>query len=200
MGVGRANFAFKQDGTLFNLEEAVYSNDRDKNLMLKKNNIRLRSKKFINFPQMQAMYIINFKIFTAISILFKKQLQFPNKTLNFKTKYFFNIFLINFLVNKMYFPRKLHVLKKFFSKFNDTSDSTLRKIPKPKDRYKKLFVPFYLITKLGGSRLFKRAQGNLFPKHIFVDKPVNTRKKRDKVMLKKKFSKIFLIRFLRKLK
>jgi len=199
MGVGKADFIAKRDG-LFDFESAMYFEDRDKNLMLKKINVRLRSKKFINFPQMQAMYLVNFKILLAVSALFKNQLYLPTKNLNFRTKYFFNIFLINFLVDKIYFPKKLHILKKFFSKFNDTRDASLRRVPSPKDTYKKLVVPFYSVTKISGSKVFKHIQGNLIPEHTFADKPLNRRKKRNAKIIKFMVQQSKLINYLRKVR
>lgn len=79
---------------------------------------------------------------------------------------------MNFVSNKLIFPKYIFVLKRFFSKFNDISDKKSRRC-KPKDKYLRMLVPFMPITKIKGMKKVRYGQGSLKPKYFHREKPFN---------------------------
>jgi hypothetical protein len=153
----------------------MYSQYREKELILKKINPKLRVKKFVNFPQLQALYLTNFKFLIAVRQLLRTNLSVNN--LSFKTKFFFNIYLINLMLNKLSTPKYIYTVKRLISKFNDVSDNP-RIFRRPKNRFMQLRVPFTSINKIRGTQRLRNYQGKLYPEFTYSAKQFYRRKRR----------------------
>lgn len=173
-GTNKVSFVHKWNN-LFDIEETMYSQDREKELILKKINPKLRVKKFVNFPQLQALYLTNFKFLIAVRQLLRTNLSANN--ISFKTKFFFNIYLINLMFNKLSAPKYIYTVKRLISKFNDVSDNP-RIFRRPKNRFMQLRVPFTFINKIRGTQKLRNFQGKLFPEFTYSAKQFYRRKRR----------------------